>query len=135
MISLPRFLAACGLAMALGFGMVGVAVAQPSQLPPPDTSGAAAAGSRSPPTAADDLINADYSLKQREDRLATLLQSSLADGSLGKPEYARASNELAAINATEDRLRRANHGELTDTQTFRLEGRIKTLIASLHWNH
>ena len=134
MISLPPYLAACGLGLALGFGMVGVAAAQPSILPPPDASSAAPAQRAAPP-AADDLINADYSLKQREDRLAALLDSSLADGSLGKPEYARASSELAAINVTEDRLRRGNHGELADTQTFRLEGRIKTLIASLRWNH
>jgi hypothetical protein len=129
MNTLQRFLAACGVC----FSMVGVAAAQPAQLPPPDTNPAGPAASR--PAPADDLINADYSLKQREDRLAALLASSLADGTLSKPEYARASNELAAINATEDRLRRRNHGELTDTQTFRLEGEIKTLIASLQWNH
>ena len=129
-------LAACGCALALGLTVVGgEAASQPSQLPPPDSSSAAPGVSRAPPAAVDDLINADYSLKQREDRLAALLDGSLADGSLGKPEYVRAHDELAALQATEDRLRRRNHGELTDTQTFRLEGEIKTLISSLQWNH
>lgn len=128
--SLP-FLAVLGVGVALGLATAGGAAAQPSQLPLPDTSSAAPAGAA--PPAADDLINADYSLKQREDRLAALLSSSRADGTLGKAEYARASGELSAINASEDRLRRRNHGELTDAETFRLEGRIKTLIASLRW--
>ena len=125
------FLAAGGACVALA----GVAAAQPSQWPPRDASGPAPAASAPTPTAADDLIRADYSLKQREDRLAALIDSSLADGSLGKPEHDRAHDSLASIQATEDRLRRRNHGELTDTQTFRLEGQIKTLIASLRWNH
>jgi hypothetical protein len=130
MNTLRRFLATCGAGLAL----TSIAMAQPSQLPLPDTSSPPPAANRPAPAAADDLVNADYSLKQREDRLTALLDSSLADGSLGKPEYARGRDSLAAILATEDRLRRLNHGELTDTQTYRLESRIKTLVASLRWN-
>jgi len=120
-----------GAGLALALGAAGMAVAQPSSLPPPPIANAPAA---SGPATADDLIRADYSLKQREDRLAALLDSSLADGSLSKAEHARARGELAAIQAREDAIRRRHHGELTDTTTFRLEGRIKALIASLRWN-
>lgn len=126
------FLAACGAGMTLVLAVAGVAAAQPSSLPPPpiDNTPAAASG----PAAADDLIRGDFSLKQREDRLAALLNSSVAVGSLSRAEYSRARGELAAIQAREDGIRRRHRGELTDTTTFRLEGRIKALIASLHWN-
>lgn len=128
------FLAACGLSSALVLGMAGETVAQPSALPPPDTSSASRAGaSQNMPAAADELIRADFSLKQREDRLGALLDSSVADGSLGHREHARASAALDAIRAAENRMRLRNHGELTDADTFRLEGHIKTLIASIRW--
>ena len=116
----------------LALGVAGVVVAQPSALPPPPIGAAPPAASR--PATADELIRGDYSLKQREDRLAALLDSSVADGSLSKAEHSRARGELAAIQAREDAIRRRHHGELTDTTTFRLEGRIKALIASLRWN-
>jgi hypothetical protein len=125
-------LPACGVGVILALGIAGVAAAQPSSLPPPPSSNAPAAASG--PAAADELIRADFSLKQREDRLAALLDSSVADGSLSKAEYSRARGDLAAIQAREDAIRRRHHGELTDTTTFRLEGRIKALIASLRWN-
>jgi hypothetical protein len=125
------YLAACGVGLTLWLDMAGVAAAQPSALPPPPIANAPAA---SGPAAGDDLIRADFSLKQREDRLAALLESSVADGSLGRAEFTRARGELAAIQAREDGIRRRHHGELTDTTTFRLEGRIKALIASLQWN-
>lgn len=129
------FLVASGIGVALSFGRAGVPAAQPSSLPPPATNSASSAGANRPaPPEADSLIRGDFSLKQREDRLAALLDRSLADGSLGKAEYSRARGELAAIQAREDGIRQRHHGELTDTTTFRLEGRIKALIASLRWN-
>jgi hypothetical protein len=128
--SLP-LLPACGVGVMLALGMAGVASGQPSALPPPPIENPAAA---SGPAAADELIRADFSLKQREDRLAALLDSSVADGSLSKAEHSRARGELAALRAREDAIRRRHRGELTDTTTFRLEGRIKALIASLRWN-
>lgn len=123
---------ACGVGVLFALGLACVAAAQPSVLPPPSAPPAGA--SRPAPPEADNLIRGDFSLKQREDRLAGLLDRSLADGSLGRAEYSRARGELAAIQAREDGIRRRHHGELTDTTTFRLEGRIKALIASLRWN-
>jgi hypothetical protein len=134
MKSLPPFRAACGAGLALGLSLSGVAAAQPSALPPPPTGSVPPAAIHPAPAAADDLIHGDFSLKQREDRLAALLNSSVADGSLSRAEYSRARGELAAIQAREDSIRQRHHGELTDTTTFRLEGRIKALIASLRWN-
>lgn len=124
-------LAACGVGLMVWLDIVGVAAAQPSALPPPPIANAPAASGAA---AGDDLIRGDFSLKQREDRLAALLESSVADGSLSGAESTRARGELAAIQAREDSIRRRHHGELTDTTTFRLEGRIKALIASLRWN-
>jgi hypothetical protein len=125
-------LAACAVGAGLSLAISGAATAQPSALPPPDTNSASPTGQNAPPEA-DNLINGDFSLKQREDRLAALLSSSLADGSLSKAEYSRANAELATIRAAENRMRQRNHGELTDTDTFRLEGHIKALIGSIRW--
>lgn len=77
----------------------------------------------------------DWSLKEREDRLADLLSASLASGDIDPAEAGRLQAELADIRASEDRLRRRNNGELTDSETFRLEGRLRGAAASIHWLH
>jgi hypothetical protein len=119
----------CGVGLALGLGFWAVATAQPSRLPPPETVIVSPLGESQ--SAADGLSRADFSLKQREDRLAALLDRSVADGSLGHREHARASAGLAAIRAAENRMRLRKQG--ADADTFRLEGHIKTPIAYGRW--
>ena len=128
------------LILAAALAIAGAACAQPPG--PPEGQGPPVTGQTVIPpadyvhgdaSAVNDLDRPDLSLSQREDRLGAELEKSVADGSLGQHEYARASAALADIRATEDRLRKASHGELTDGETFRLEARIKTLAASIHW--
>jgi hypothetical protein len=128
-------MALIGFSMALGAAPAGAQPGPPpgqptpntgqNVVPPPDVI-------RSGTMRDDPLDGPDYSLRQREDRLAARLAANHAEGSLSPGEYARDKAELADIQTTEDRLRRRNNGELTDSETFRLEGRLKTLAATLH---
>lgn len=125
------------LALALAALGAGAALAQPTRLPLPPESPPVAPYEAGPLEGSPSVrvISGAYTLHQREERLEALLKSSVADGSLGRHEYARAGHALEAIRATEDRVRRAHHGELSDTATFRLEGRLRTLAASIRWKH
>jgi hypothetical protein len=125
---------------ALGLAIAGAASGQPDRSPA--AAGPPATGQTVSPlaprvhgdeAAVGEVDRPDWSLTQREDRLGSDLDKSVTDGSLGQQEYARAAAALADIRATENRLRGQNHGQLTDTETYRLEGRIRTLAASIHW--
>jgi hypothetical protein len=125
---------------ALALAISGAAVGQPDRSregePPPPTGQTVSPLQTHAPvdlSLTDELDHPDWSLAQREDRASTILANAVAHGSLGHTEYARAHDELVSIQATEDRWRKANHGELTDTQTFRLESRLNSLAASIHW--
>lgn len=116
------------------FPVAGGVAAQPTHMPLPPTGDMSPATDDSGiPPAIESVVGGDLSLPQREDRLGALLETSVADRTLGQAEYRRASDELAAIKATEDRLHRRNHFQLTDTDTFRLENRIKPLATSIRW--
>jgi hypothetical protein len=128
-----------GLALALALGAAPHGRAQ--ALPPPDSPRPATGQTVTPPAprilpeAPRDFSvdHPDLSLKQREDRLEALVTSSLASGALNRAEAERVKAALAGIEASEDRLRRRHGGELIDSETFRLEGRIHTLAADIHW--
>lgn len=131
---LPATRASQVIAVAIVGAATVAAAGQPTALPLPGSNGdPPAAESPGPASAVDSVIGGDLSLQQREDRLAALLDRSVADGSLGRDEYRHARVALAAIGATENRLRHRNQGELTDTETFRLESRIKALAGSIRW--
>jgi hypothetical protein len=119
------------IAIMLGLTLAGAAWPQPTPQPPPMSPVPPGSGAEQSP--ALDLIQGDFTLHRREDRLGAVLDRSVADHALGQAEYGRASRALADIRASEDRLRARHNGELTDSETFRLEGRLKTLAASLHW--
>jgi hypothetical protein len=128
--------------LALSFCLCGAvaAFAQPARSPdaPPAVTGQTVGPARAPAAQTVGppeftLEQPDWSLKQREDRLVALVDSSLAEGDLDRAEAERVKAELAQIEASEDRARRRHDGELTDSETFRLEGRIHSLAGGIHW--
>jgi hypothetical protein len=135
----PRLPGASTLALvlALGAAPVGHAQALPAPGGPPPVTGQTVtppAPRLFPETPRDFSVDhPDLSLKQREDRLDALVNSSLASGALNLAEAERVKATLASIEASEDRLRRRHGGELIDSETFRLEGRIHSLAADIHW--
>ncbi len=127
-------------ALAASLWAAGGAGAQPARTPdaPPAVTGQTVVPPSAPTERAEgepaySLDRPDWSLKQREDRLAELADSSLASGALDPAEAARVKAALAQIEASEDRARRRHDGELTDAETFRLEGRLRALAGDIHW--
>ena len=124
----------CLAAVAVfGISLAGAARAQVFPLPPPPSLNPTVPAAPSPETPSVGVIGSDATLHQREDRLRDRLTRARADGTLEAAEYQRARHELGDIGRTEARLRLRNHGELTDDETFRLEGRLKALAESVHW--
>jgi hypothetical protein len=134
--AMPLSIVAAGLSLAISGAASGQPAGPPEEERPPVTGQTVtppAAAVHGDESAVGAIDHPDWSLAQREERLGADLDKSIADGSLGHAEYARAHAALVEIRAAEDRLRKRNHGELTDSETFRLEGRIKLLAASIHW--
>ncbi len=75
----------------------------------------------------------DWTLKQREDWLASRLDKAKDDGSLDSHEYERVHHDLAGIRADEDQLRDRHEGQLTDTETAALEVRLDGVAGKIHW--
>ena len=122
-----------GAALLAGLAAWGVVHGQPSSLPlpppPPDQPVAPIFAGAPPPTAPPPVVlpRQDASLHEREDTLDAALDIALRDGTIDKTLGAQARLELDDIRYTEDRLRHRQGGQLTDAETFRLEGRLRAL--------
>ena len=108
-------LLAFGTAMALSLSPAGHADAQTEQAP------------------AVSATHGDWTLRQREDGLHDRLEKSRDNGSLDRVEFDRAHDSLEGLRHEEDRMRDAQHGQLTDNETTDLEGRLDAMAAKIHW--
>ena len=122
-------------AFVLGILIAAPSVAQPTHLPlpPPDMTAAPPKANQPPsgPATVAESPSADPTLHEREARVGVLIDQAVSDGSISPSQARKARGELTAIKQMEDRLRRRHHGEITETETFRLEGRIKALAATV----
>ena len=121
------------VALALGVLVAGAAGAQPTRLPLPPPPMAAPPPRVQAPSddapAVGATPSADPTLHERQTRVAALIDQSLADGTITPAEARDARRRLTDIRQTEDRLRRRQQGVISETETFRLEGRLKDLAA------
>jgi hypothetical protein len=126
-----------GAASALGLAVASGAQGQPTPMPPSPSQTPVAPLFRdsSPPPAVpppDIPPRRALTLHDREDALDAALDAGLHEGTIDKAVGAQARMDLDSLRFTEDQLRHRNHGELTDAETFRLDGRLRDLAGVIN---